>query len=742
MPTPRPGKETRQEWMDRCVPFVIDDGSAQDADQAVAMCSQMWRDAQKGANTMTQAQASNPLPSLEEIREIRATAVGAIRQLGTAQRIQEGERENTRLYSVLEIKQVDEDLRVLRGVATTPSPDRMGDIVEPLGVKFKNPVPLLWQHDSRQPIGSAKLGRPTDEGIAFEARIPKVSEPGRLKDRLDEVWQSIKAGLVKGVSIGFKALELSFLKDGGIHFLETEVLELSLVTIPANAQATIDEIKAFDLGQKTLAVDGGATQPGATQPKAKVKSMGKGMTIAEQITAFESKRAASVAQMDTLMQAAAEDARTLDAEENSQYDNLSTEVKNIDGHLTRLHDYERANKVAAKPVVADTMQAGAELRTTRNNPIISLKSQLPVGTAFTRLAMCQMASKGNRWEAMEIAKKHYHDDTPEVELVLSADVPALMKAAVGVATTTDATWASPLIAYNVMSSEFIELLRPATIIGRIPGLRRVPFNIQMPRTTTGSSMGWVGENAPKPVSAMAFDTVQLRWAKAAGIIVLTEELVRFSNPAAESVVRSDMIAAMAQFLDRQFVDPTVAAVVNVSPASITNGVTATVRSGTNQAAFVTDITSLLNTFLTANLSTAGGVWIMSQRQALAFSLMLNALGQPFYPNITAEGGTLLGYPVIASENIPSVGGSPADGTPIIFALPREILLADDGQVVIDASNQASIQMETTPDSPPTAATTLVSLWQMNFVGLRAERWINWLKRRATAVAYISNANYA
>jgi HK97 family phage major capsid protein len=186
----------------------------------------------------------------------------------------------------------------------------------------------------------------------------------------------------------------------------------------------------------------------------------------------------------------------------------------------------------------------------------------------------------------------------------------------------------------------------------------------------------------------------------------------------------------------------VAAVTNVSPASITNGVTPVTRTGTTQAAWVTDVTTLLNSFLTANLSTAGGVWLMSSRQALGYSLMLTSLGQPFYPTITAEGGTLLGYPVIVSENIPSVGLSPADGTPIIFLVPREIMLADDGQVTIDASNQASIQMDTAPDSPPSASTSLVSLWQMNMVGLRAERFINWLKRRSTAVAYISNANYA
>src|SRR4029078_12304991 len=125
------------------------------------------------------------------------------------------------------------------------------------------------------------------------------------------------------------------------------------------------------------------------------------------------------------------------------------------------------------------------------------------------------------------------------------------------------------------------------------------------------------------------------------------ELVRFSNPSAEAIVRSDMIAAMAQFLDRQFVDPTVASVTNVSPASITNGVSAVTRTGTNQAAFQADVNTLFGNFLSHNLSTVGGVWIMSQRQALALALMLNALGQPFYPNITATGGTLLGYPVIA-----------------------------------------------------------------------------------------------
>lgn len=151
---------------------------------------------------------------------------------------------NNRAYSVLEIKSVDEDKRVIRGVATTPSVDRVGDIIDPLGVKFTNPMAFLWQHRHDQPIGQVKFEKPTKDGINFEAEIAKTDEPGTLKERLDEAWQSIKMGLVKAVSIGFRPIEYAFMETGGIRFTECEVYELSAVTIPANADALIQHIKS------------------------------------------------------------------------------------------------------------------------------------------------------------------------------------------------------------------------------------------------------------------------------------------------------------------------------------------------------------------------------------------------------------------------------------------------------------------------------------------------------------------
>jgi HK97 family phage major capsid protein len=469
-------------------------------------------------------------------------------------------------------------------------------------------------------------------------------------------------------------------------------------------------------------------------------------TTAENIAAYEAKCFSKSERMAELMKKAADESVTLDTAESEEYDTLEAECTKIREHLVRLNKMEQLNKSLAKPV-AEPPKTGSSL-ILPDNARISVKGNCaPPGSGFVRLAIASMYGKGDTMRAISRCKE-WSGDMPELIPILEAGIPNLIetqygqKAAVSEGTTLHPTWAGPLVTYNILTSEFISLLRPMTIIGRL-ALRRVPFNIQMPATTSGTTVGWVGESAPKPVSAMAFATVTMRWAKAAGIVVLTEELVKFSNPAAEAVVRDDLLKTMVQFLDRQFIDPAVAAVTNVSPASITNGVTPIVPSGTNEAALRTDIATMFSAFLSQNLSLSGGSWIMTQQQAVRLSLMINALGQPSFPTITGEGGTLAGYPVVASENIPATTGSPTEGYPLIFCLAPEIMLADDGQTVIDSSNQASVQMQeaSTLDSPPSAATNMISLWQLNMVGLRCERYINWQKRRSTAVAFIQSAKY-
>lgn len=653
-----------------------------------------------------------------------------------------------RAYSVLNIKSVNEEQRTITGVATTPSPDRVGDIVDPLGVKFQNPMPLLWQHQSSKPVGQVKFDKPTKDGITFTARMPTVGEPGTLKDRIDEAWQSIKLGLVRAVSIGFRPLKYAFMDDGGIEFQESEVLELSLVTIPANADAMIETFKHFDApllaatGKEPKASDR-PTRPALGKKSISVKSAlkeGKEMkTIAEQIASFEATRQAKNAEMNNIMDVAAEKDETLDAEQQENYDNLESEIKSIDSHLVRLRAHEERNKTKAVEVkdVADSDSASAarqggpiQVATSR---VVAGKKNLLKGLGFTRYVMASARSKGNRMEALDVVRRNdqWMAETPEVELALRTAVSEI----------NTATGLNAFVNYNVLVGEFIEYLRPLTIIGRIPGLRRVPFNIKIGRQTGGATVNWVGQGAPKPLTSDTFDNITLDLAKIAGIIVLTDEVLRISDPSAETLVRDDLAAAIVQFMDSQFVDPTKAAVTGVSPASITNGVSPVTATGTTGASLRTDLKTLINTFLAANVQITSAVFLMTQQTAMAISLMTNSLGVLEFPNISMTGGTLLGIPVVTSENIPATGSSPTDGYPIILMNASDILLADDGNIIVDASREASLQMDTAPDSPATASTTMVSMFQQNMTAIRAERYINWAKRRSTAVQFIQNAKY-
>lgn len=164
-----------------------------------------------------------------------------------------------RAYSLLDIREFNDDSRLIEGIASTPAPDRYGDVVEPMGAKFQLPMPLLWQHDAHKPVGTVEFAKPTKSGIPFKARLAQIDEPGVLKDRVDEAWQSLKAGLVRAVSIGFRALEHSYIDGGGIKFSTWEWMELSLVTIPANSEAVITAVKALD--RQHIAAIGRAAAP-------------------------------------------------------------------------------------------------------------------------------------------------------------------------------------------------------------------------------------------------------------------------------------------------------------------------------------------------------------------------------------------------------------------------------------------------------------------------------------------------
>ncbi|MJO09423.1 phage major capsid protein, partial [Escherichia coli] len=212
--------------------------------------------------------------------------------------------------------------------------------------------------------------------------------------------------------------------------------------------------------------------------------------------------------------------------------------------------------------------------------------------------------------------------------------------------------------------------------------------------------------------------------------VLTEELIRFSSPAADALVRNALAEAVVARLDTDFVDPKKAAVADVSPASITHDVKGTASTGNPDA----DAEAAFGQFVTANLQPTGAVWLMSSTNALALSMRKNALGQKEYPDMTLLGGSFQGLPVIVSQYV---------GDQLVLVNAPDIYLADDGGVAVDMSREASLEMQSEPtsDSSTPSPVELVSMFQTGSVAIRAERWINCRRRRTAAVAVITGVNY-
>ena len=149
------------------------------------------------------------------------------------------------------------------------------------------------------------------------------------KNRIDKAWQSVKAGLVRGLSIGFKPMEYEPLigKDSfGLRFTKWAWHELSLLSRsrPTRTHRSARPCRSADqaaLGHTTPTNRPGASGKGSITLKLKERTMSK--TIAEQVEGLQAARAAKEARMEQIMSKAMDDGRSTDESEQDEFDTLA-----------------------------------------------------------------------------------------------------------------------------------------------------------------------------------------------------------------------------------------------------------------------------------------------------------------------------------------------------------------------------------------------------------------------------------
>jgi len=121
---------------------------------------------------------------------------------------------------------------------STAGLDRQSDRV--LGLRLgnyeRNPV-VLWGHNYADPfavIGRATEVEPTQDGLKL---LPVWRPPASPQDPMHIIQLLWDQDFVRAFSIGFQPLKWKDNDSGGLDFLDSELLEVSLVPVPANADA-------------------------------------------------------------------------------------------------------------------------------------------------------------------------------------------------------------------------------------------------------------------------------------------------------------------------------------------------------------------------------------------------------------------------------------------------------------------------------------------------------------------------
>lgn len=304
----------------------------------------------------------------------------------------------------------------------------------------------------------------------------------------------------------------------------------------------------------------------------------------------------------------------------------------------------------------------------------------------------------------------------------SAHLDVVRRTAVSPGTVTG--WGGSIAPVAPLAAGFAAYIRPRTIIGRLAGFRVVPLNVSVARVTSGTTAYWIGDGKPTPLSAMALDAISLPPAKIGGICVVTRSLAQASDPAAVTLIRNDLAAAVTQLADTAFIDPARAGTPGVSPPSVTYGAPTVASTGATADAFAKDFTALV-----ALIDTGLVAPYLVMRPTMAVALA--GLNIPLTKN-AGIGGDIGGIPIVTSKSAPA--------NTVVLIDASEILLAE-GPIELDTSDAANLEMTSTPTDPPVAATVLISLFQQNLFAIRAIQFINWLPARTGAVATLTGLAY-
>jgi HK97 family phage prohead protease/HK97 family phage major capsid protein len=758
--------ESQSDFMARCVPEMIGTGpDKRPQEQAVAACLSIWRGA-RNAHKITAVPDPDDDESHDDyIDRCVDRMTGDDDTLDEADAEEECElaweefRDNYRGAGELVYK-THASGSGMEFVLSDGSVDLMGDVIEPRGWQIEsflaNPI-ALFNHRGDAPIGKWTNIRITDKDLRGNLVLAEKGTSARI----NEIRKLVEADILRAASVGFRPIRQEPIKTnsawGGSHFLEQRLVEVSLVSVPANPNA-LAVAKSLNISPRTLRKvfgehadnnivhrgyepprgksaderDANKTAGEHAEPKRGEHGKGNHMLLSQRIQDAEKGVLALQDQLDKHLEGIDDDSPT--EEQMILTEDLSAKIETKQRHLGNLKNIEAKNASGAEdPAGLPVKRKEGEVRPPADL-VIRRKKPEPLDYFF-RAALVRAKSKIDGQSLDDTRRKIYGDDEA-TRIVCDA----VLKAATAPAVTTVTGWAAELV--HTLWADFMAVLLPMSVYPRLaakglaltfgPNGRIIIPTRSLTPTIAGS---FVGEGAAIPVRQGAFATQTLVPKKMAVITTWTREMDEHSTPAIEGLLRQAILEDTALALDTILLDTAVA--TTIRPAGLRSyqaAITASAVAGNPYANFVADYTALYGALLGL---TSGNVrnptLLINPLQGLYLSMLQPpAAAAPLFPfSDMIGGGRLLKADVIESSTVPTgvvVMVDAADFTTAGQEGPR-----------LEISDQATLHMEDTapaditiPGAPPTVSAPVKSMWQTDSLALRLIMMVNWVMRRPVA----------
>jgi HK97 family phage major capsid protein len=272
----------------------------------------------------------------------------------------------------------------------------------------------------------------------------------------------------------------------------------------------------------------------------------------DQVKDLEATLLAKKEQMSAIVQKAADEDRSTDADETEQFEALDAEAAQIVKSLGQIRRLESMNVEKSTRIVAEKADKAGDLR---GAPSIHIKRATDAadkfaGQAFVRRVIAQAVAREHNVTAGQIAEHRWGKTNPELVSVI--------KAGVAGAGSGSGEWGAELVTADTRyTGDFIEYLYGKTLFDQL-GLREVPANVTIKGQDGAATAGWVGESKSIPVTSADYSTVNLTPLKVAAIAVGSKEWLADSSPAAEMLIRDALVQASSQKVDGTFFSTTAA----------------------------------------------------------------------------------------------------------------------------------------------------------------------------------------